>query len=310
MACLALALWPLGEIESAVSLIARMLARMASLTHVTTLAIGNSHAAQFAMLCGDLEEGEGKRFGVREIGPRAQSQPVPALSRCFSKDGRGPRTTRCGGLEDMRRSAEFLREQKVLFLDGLMKIALAEAEAQAGDPDRAVTTLDNALATCESAGLRQFEAELHRARGEILLKRNPANAAPAEEAFLTAIAIAKQQGTRSFELRAALARAKLYQSDRPPPRGPRRPRARARRLLADARNAGDRRRAGPARAFGVGPLRAVKPARAQKERRLWRGLRSPAAATARPSSPHSWGLHTSSKKPSKSASLSSSCNRS
>ena len=61
-------------------------------------------------------------------------------------------------------------------------------------------------------GYRAFEAELHRARGEILLKRDPANPAPAEEAFLTAIAIAKQQGTRSFELRAALSLAKLYQS--------------------------------------------------------------------------------------------------
>jgi hypothetical protein len=34
---------------------------------------------------------------------------------------------------------------------------------------------------------------------------------PAEEAFLTAIAIAQQQKARSFELRAALALAKLYQ---------------------------------------------------------------------------------------------------
>ena len=44
----------------------------------------------------------------------------------------------------------------------------------------------------------------------ILLKRDPANPAPAEEAFLTAIAVAKQQATRSFELRAALSLAKLY----------------------------------------------------------------------------------------------------
>jgi tetratricopeptide (TPR) repeat protein len=42
--------------------------------------------------------------------------------------------------------------------------------------------------------------------------RDPANSAPAEDAFLTAIAVAKQQGTRSFELRAVLALAKLYQS--------------------------------------------------------------------------------------------------
>jgi hypothetical protein len=61
-------------------------------------------------------------------------------------------------------------------------------------------------------GHRTFEADLHRARGEILLKQNPADPAPAEEAFLAAITVAKRQSTRSFELRAALALAKLYQS--------------------------------------------------------------------------------------------------
>ena len=72
-------------------------------------------------------------------------------------------------------------------------------------------------------------------RGEILLKRDPANPAPAEEAFLTAIAIAKQQGTRSFELRAALSLAEALPIDRPPRGGPRGPRAGARRLSADYR---------------------------------------------------------------------------
>ena len=51
-----------------------------------------------------------------------------------------------------------------------------------------------------------------RQRGEILLKRDPANSAPAENAFLTTIAIAQQQKARSFELRAALDLARLYNS--------------------------------------------------------------------------------------------------
>ncbi len=51
-----------------------------------------------------------------------------------------------GALEDMRRSVELLREQNVLPFDGLLKIALAEAEARAGDVDRAVAVLDEALA--------------------------------------------------------------------------------------------------------------------------------------------------------------------
>jgi hypothetical protein len=53
-------------------------------------------------------------------------------------------------------------------------------------------------------------------RGEILLRRDPANTAPAEDAFLTAIAIAQQQKARSFELRAALSLAKLYHSTHRP----------------------------------------------------------------------------------------------
>jgi predicted ATPase len=68
------------------------------------------------------------------------------------------------------------------------------------------------LATSERVGHRTFNAELHRVRGEMLLKRDPANRVPAEGALLTAIAVARRQATRSFELRAALALAKLYQS--------------------------------------------------------------------------------------------------
>ena len=110
----------------------------------------------------------------------------------------------------MRRGAKLLREQNVLNFDGLLKIA--EAEARAGDGGRAVAILDEALATCDRTGYRAFEAELHRARGEILLQRDPADPAAAEDAFLAAIAVAKQQATRSFQLRAALSLAKLYQS--------------------------------------------------------------------------------------------------
>ena len=117
-----------------------------------------------------------------------------------------------GGLQAMRRGVELLEEQNVLMFHGLVRIALSEAEAKAGDSARGLAILDEALATCDREGFRAFEAELHRARGEILLERDPASPAPAEEALLTAIAVAKQQGARSFELRAALSLAKLYQS--------------------------------------------------------------------------------------------------
>jgi predicted ATPase len=76
--------------------------------------------------------------------------------------------------------------------------------------------IDEALALANETGERWADSLLHRIRGAILLKRDPANSAPAEEAFRAAIAVAQAQKARSFELQAALALAKLYQAtDRP-----------------------------------------------------------------------------------------------
>ena len=217
MANLAAATWPLGEVDRAISLIDRMKTRAAGLTHVGTLAAGKLYAAMFDLMRGDHLRATPNAFELVRL---AREQEMGGMFRAFGMYLEGWASAAIGAsgsrLEDMRRGVEQLREQNVLFFDGLLKIALAEAEARAGHPDRAVAILDETLATADRLGYRAFEAELHRARGETLLKQNPANPAPAEEAFLTAIAVAKQQGTRSFELRAATSLAKLYQStDRP-----------------------------------------------------------------------------------------------
>ena len=44
------------------------------------------------------------------------------------------------------------------------------------------------------------------------MKADPENPARAEDAYRTAIAVAREQGARSFGLQAALKLAKLYQS--------------------------------------------------------------------------------------------------
>jgi predicted ATPase len=212
MAYLAFASWPLGEVDRAISVIDRMQTRMANLTHVGTLAFGRYLAAMFELIRGDPRRAAPNAF---ELARLAREHDLP-MFRAYGVFVEGWAIAASGatgdGLGHMRRGVEQLSEQNVLTFDGLVKIALAEAEARAGDPDQAIAILDEALARCGRTGFRAFEAELDRARGEILLKRHPANPAPSEEAFLTAIAVAKQQATRSFELRAALALAKLYQS--------------------------------------------------------------------------------------------------
>jgi tetratricopeptide (TPR) repeat protein len=212
MFSLAAALWPLGEVNRAVSLVEQMLTRIADLTHVGTLAVGRTYATLFELMRGDRTRAAPNAFELVRLARENELTMYRAVGAFLGGWVTGVGGAPGGGLEDMRRGVRLLREQNVLMYDGLLKIALAEAEARAGDLDRAIAIIDEALATADRIGYRSFEAELHRTRGDILLKRDPANPAPAEEAFLNAITIAKQQTTRSFELRAALALAKLYQS--------------------------------------------------------------------------------------------------
>ena len=211
MLYLGLVLWPLGDIGRARSLVESAQTRSASATHIGTHAFEKTLAAVFERMGGDLARAAQNAV---ELARLAREHDLP-MYRAFGVFFEGLATAESGargyGLEGMPHGAELLREQNVLF-DGLLKIALAEAEDRAGDVDRALAILDEALATSERTGHRAFEAELHRVRGEMLLRRESANPAPAEEALRSAIAVAKQQGTRSFELRAALALAKLYQS--------------------------------------------------------------------------------------------------
>ena len=211
IAYLALVLWPLGEIDRAASFMSRMLARITSLTHGNTIALGHMFAAQFALMHGGPMRGKANSLELSRIASAHDLAQFRAFGMFFDGWAR-VESDLLGGLDGMRRGVDSLRAQNILIFDGLVKIALARTEAEAGDPGRAAAILDEALATADRLGHRTFEAELHRARGEILLKQNPAIPALVEEAFLTAIAVAKQQGARSFELCAALELAKLFQS--------------------------------------------------------------------------------------------------
>jgi predicted ATPase len=213
MLCLALTLWPLGDIGRAVSLVGDAEARSARLAHIATRAHEKQHAALFELMRGDLSRVAPNALELARLG-REHDLPHWRAYGVFFDGLASAESGAAGGLDEMRLGAEVLRDRNAHSFEGLIKIALSEAEARAGEVDCALAILHEALTTCEQTGHRAFEAELHRVRGEMLLKRDPANPAAAQEALQTAVAVAKQQGARSFQLRAALALAKLHQSVR------------------------------------------------------------------------------------------------
>jgi predicted ATPase len=87
---------------------------------------------------------------------------------------------------------------------------LAETLAQAGEIHEGFAALDEALANSAASGQKGTDAELHRLRGELVRQLPRPDPAQAEASFRTALAIASEQGTRGYELRAAISLARLW----------------------------------------------------------------------------------------------------
>jgi len=90
---------------------------------------------------------------------------------------------------------------------------LAEALAMTGAIEEGLTVLLEALDAAEASGARGADAELHRLRGNLLQRLPSPDWTEVERCLRTALSIARAQGTRGFELRAAISLARLL-SDR------------------------------------------------------------------------------------------------
>jgi len=85
---------------------------------------------------------------------------------------------------------------------------LAEAEAKLGNPVKGLGYAADAAQIMEKTDERFSEAELHRVRGELLAATG--DQAAAEQSYEKALAVAKRQSARIFELRAATSLARLW----------------------------------------------------------------------------------------------------
>ena len=79
---------------------------------------------------------------------------------------------------------------------------LAEALALQGALTQGIGTLTAALEAAEASGAHWADAELHRLRGELQSRLPSADWSEVEACFRTALGIAREQGSRGFELRS------------------------------------------------------------------------------------------------------------
>jgi predicted ATPase len=90
------------------------------------------------------------------------------------------------------------------------RLAGVAGHAELGQLDEAWRCIGEALSIIETAKERWFEAEVNRIAGEIALKSPEPDAAKPEAYFDRALAVARQQQAKSWELRAAMSMARLW----------------------------------------------------------------------------------------------------
>jgi class 3 adenylate cyclase/tetratricopeptide (TPR) repeat protein len=88
-------------------------------------------------------------------------------------------------------------------------LGLAHACQAAGRVDEGLRAADDALATVQMTDERFVEAELHRLRGELLMRASPPDPAAALAAMEMALDVARRQGARAFEIRAQTSLSQL-----------------------------------------------------------------------------------------------------
>jgi predicted ATPase len=111
---------------------------------------------------------------------------------------------RQGMTEVLTMGAELYRLQLLL--------PLAEAYGTMGQVAEGLQTLAEARVVLEATGQRFYEAELYRLMGALQLQQADPDASQAEACFQQALAVARRQEARSWELRAATSLARLWQS--------------------------------------------------------------------------------------------------
>ncbi|MGB7097321.1 MAG: hypothetical protein WBD95_00940, partial [Xanthobacteraceae bacterium] len=203
--------WCLGDVRRARELMDEARSGEVESAHAPTLALTYHLQALPEILRDDAESAQRAAETLvalcREHGLASYLiwAALPLAWACAKLGDRG-----AGAAEFRQALADYISGGNRLFLPFYQGL-LAEIEA-GGDAEAALAEVDGALTLAGETGEHWFDVALHRIRGDILLKVRPDDPAPAEQAFLAAIAVAREQGARSFCLQAALKLAKLYQS--------------------------------------------------------------------------------------------------
>ena len=213
------ALWHLGYPEQARQRLDAALTRAQELAHPFTLAQVFYYATMFALVRREVQVA-GEWADALITLATAQGFPFQLAGgmlcrgRVLIEQGRQEE-----GIQQIRQSLAAHRATGAEAGQPYALAFLARAYGQEGQGHKGQQVLNEALTLVHRTGERCYEAELYRLKGELLLQEGQRpkaqgteqKVAEAEQRFRQALAVARRQQAKSWELRAAMSLSRLWQ---------------------------------------------------------------------------------------------------
>jgi predicted ATPase len=205
------ALWSLGYPDQALARIHETLALAHALAHPLSLAFAQCWAALVYQL----------RREVPAVHEQTEAAVALAIAQGFplyvalGTSGRGWALAMQGqgeeGIAQVRQGIAALRATGAAVGVPTLCTILADAAAHLGHLEVGLQALAEAHTLVEQHEERVWEAEIARLRGVLLLRQAVTPQEEAETCFEQALVLARRQGAKSLELRAALSLSRLWQ---------------------------------------------------------------------------------------------------
>jgi len=112
------------------------------------------------------------------------------------------------GLEALQKGLAIYQTTDAALTDPLIFTALAQTHRKLGQPTEALNCLAEAEQNIARADGDCTEAECHRVRGDVFVDYGDSRSA--EESYMKALSVARRQGGKLWELRAATSLARLW----------------------------------------------------------------------------------------------------
>jgi predicted ATPase len=211
LAVLAPTLWCLGYPAQAVRRSQEALALARELDRPTSLATVQHYAAHLHHHRREVPEVQALADALLTLATAQRFPTWVGFGTCWSGWVRAVQGEGAAGLAQLHQGMAALLATGQQLTQPLCLILLAEAAGHTGQVNEGLRRLGEARTASETSGRGDILAETYRLQGELLLCQPALDAAQAEACFQQALAIARRQQAKSWELRAAMSLSRLWQ---------------------------------------------------------------------------------------------------